>query len=130
MGDLRRISYVEDEADIRAITELALKTLGGFELDISVNGVEALTRIPRYKPDLILLDVMMPGMTGPDVLKELSTHPDCGRVPVIFMTAKVRPSDMDGYRELGALDVIPKPFDPMGLPDRLRGTWAQNAIGA
>lgn len=120
---LNKILYVEDEEDIRTVAQLALETVGGLTLLPCSKGEQALQEGPDFAPDLILLDVMMPGMDGPATLaalRELDTLQD---VPVIFMTAKVQPSEVQRYRELGALDVIAKPFDPMTLADQVRAIW-------
>ncbi len=118
--ELKNILYVEDEADIRAVARLALEAVGGFSVTICGSGAEALERAPDVRPDLILLDVMMPGMDGVDTLRALRDLPETATTPVIFMTAKAQQSEIRNFRELGALDVIPKPFDPMALSDQIR----------
>ncbi len=118
--ELKNILYVEDEADIRAVARLALEAVGGFSVTICSSGAEALERAPDVRPDLILLDVMMPGMDGVDTLRALRDLPETATTPVIFMTAKAQQSEIRNFRELGALDVIPKPFDPMALSDQIR----------
>lgn len=124
MGQLlERILYVEDEPDIQAVARLALENLGGFTVEVCSSGKEALDKIEMYKPDLVLLDVMMPGMDGPTTLSELRKMPCCKDTPVVFMTAKVQPQEVAYYLSLGAIDVIPKPFDPMALADKVRGIW-------
>ncbi len=122
---LNTILYVEDEPDIRTVAQLALETVGGFTLRVCGSGEEAVEIGPAFKPDLILLDVMMPGMDGPTTLAALRKHPSLQDTPVIFMTAKVQPSEIQQYRDLGALDVIAKPFDPMMLAEQVRSIWAQ-----
>lgn len=123
MNSPQRILYVEDEPDIQAITRIALETLGGFTLEVCDTGMEALQKAGSFTPDLILLDVMMPGMDGPSTLRELRTLEATQATPVIFMTAKTQHHELDGYRALGALDVISKPFDPMQLADKIRTIW-------
>ena len=120
---LKKILYVEDEPDIRTIASMALESLGGFELECCQSGQEALDRAPGFEPDLILLDIMMPGMNGPSALQQLRKLPGLAETPVIFMTAKVQPQELAEYRALGALDVIHKPFDPMLLADQVREIW-------
>lgn len=122
---LNTILYVEDEPDIRTVAQLALETVGGFTLKVCGNGEEAVLAGPSFKPDLLLLDVMMPGMDGPTTLAALRKAPSLKDTPVIFMTAKVQPSEIQQYRDLGALDVIAKPFDPMTLADQVRDIWAR-----
>ncbi|MBI4183287.1 MAG: response regulator [Proteobacteria bacterium] len=121
--DLQRILYVEDAPDIQAIVKLALEKLGGFTVEICSSGAEALARAPAFRPDVILVDVMMPGMDGMTTLSELRKIPEVGGVPVVFVTAKVMPSEVKRYREAGVLDVIAKPFDPMTLAARIKAIW-------
>jgi len=120
---LQRLTYVEDEPDIRSITEFALKELGGYELDVCTSGPEALDRTPDFNPDLIILDVMMPGMDGIETYKRLRAIPELAATPIVFMTAKAMKHETERYRALGAADVIPKPFDPITLPGRIREIW-------
>lgn len=121
---LTRILYVEDEPDIQMVARLALETLGGFTVEVCSSGDEAIARAPGFQPQFILLDVMMPGMDGPTTLKMLRGLPQTASTPVVFMTAKVQPSEIAQYKELGAVDVIPKPFDPMTLAGRVEEIWA------
>nr|WP_321462121.1 response regulator [uncultured Cohaesibacter sp.] len=120
---LQRITYVEDDHDIRAIAELALGALGGYELDLCENGQQAIERIPRFRPDMVLLDVMMPVMDGVETLKTLKSMPEVAAIPVIFMTAKAQRHEVQSYKAMGALDVITKPFDPIELPARIAEIW-------
>ena len=120
---LNKVLYVEDEDDIRTIAQLALEAVGGLTLKSCSSGEEAVQAAVSFAPDLILLDVMMPGMDGPSTLAALHKLDPLKDVPVIFMTAKVQPSEIAHYRSLGALDVIAKPFDPMTLADQVRAVW-------
>lgn len=120
---LTRILYVEDEPDIQMVARLALETLGGFTLEICSSGSEALEKITTFVPQFILLDVMMPGMDGPTTLGKLRELPAFATTPVVFMTAKVQPSEVAGYKKIGAVDVIPKPFDPMTLSNQVQAIW-------
>ncbi len=123
MGGLQRVFMVDDDADIRTVVELSLSVVGGFTVEVCGSGAEALEKAPVFGPDLILLDVMMPGMDGPTTLKRLHEIPALAHTPVIFMTAKVQPQEVAELQALGALDVLAKPFDPMALPDSLRRIW-------
>ena len=115
------IVYVEDEPDIRELIRLALEDLGGFRVDGYAGGIEALEDLRRRAPpDLILLDVMMPDMDGRSLLAELRSVPDLTDVPVVFMTAKSLPSEIQALLALGAVGVISKPFDPLGLSDEIK----------
>jgi CheY-like chemotaxis protein len=122
---LQRILYVEDDDDIRAVARLALEAIGGFELEVCEDGVQALERAEAFAPQLMLLDVMMPGLDGPTTLARLRDIPALAGIPAIFMTAKVQPSEVAALREAGALDVIAKPFDPMTLADTVRAIWGR-----
>ncbi|HEY3225623.1 MAG TPA: response regulator [Planctomycetota bacterium] len=122
-GPLNRILYVEDEEDIQTVAKIALETLGGFTLRVCGSGAEALQEAPAFRPQLILLDVMMPGMDGPSTLKSLRTLPGLENIPVVFMTAKVQPGEIAHFLEMGAVEVIAKPFDPMTLSDKIQDIW-------
>jgi len=120
---LSKILYVEDEPDIQAIAKLALETIGGFSLEVCSSGTEAIEKGPQFQPDLILMDVMMPGMDGPTTLMELRKDVSLSNTPVVFMTAKVQPQEIAEFKELGAIEVIAKPFDPMTLSEQINSIW-------
>ncbi len=120
------ILFVEDEADIRAVAEFALED-EGFNLIQCRNGQEALDKARDVIPDLLLLDVMMPGIDGPTTLARLREIPEYEHIPAIFMTAKVQPQEVKQLIKLGALDVIPKPFDPLTLADRILSILKRNS---
>lgn len=122
---LERILYAEDEPDIQAVAKLALEMLGSFQVLICGNGHEALAKVKGFAPDLILLDVMMPGMDGPATLQKLRADPSTATIPVIFLTAKVQPQEVAQYQAMGALNVIAKPFDPMTLATQVRQVWSE-----
>ena len=125
---LQRILMIEDDLDIQAVARLALESLGGFTVEICSRGHEALDTAPAFGPDLILLDVMMPGMDGPTTLQHLRALPQTAAVPVAFMTAKVMPHEIEYYKTLGALEVIRKPFDPMTISETLTIIWNQHCV--
>lgn len=120
---LVRILYVEDEPDIQMVAKLALEMVGGFTLEVCSSGAEALERAAVFQPQLLLMDVMMPGMDGPTTLKRLRELPQITATPAVFMTAKVQPGEVEEYKKLGAVDVIPKPFDPMTLAGKVNEIW-------
>jgi CheY-like chemotaxis protein len=120
---LQRILHVEDEADIRTIAKLTLEAIGGFEVESCESGPEAIKRISTFKPDLLLLDVMMPGMDGPMTLDALRKIPEGADTPAVFMTAKAQAHEIAKFRALGAVDVVTKPFDPQTLCDHLKDIW-------
>ena len=125
-GELQKILHVEDEPDIRDITRLSLVRVGGFTLESCESGAQALEKAPQFQPDLILIDVMMPGMDGPATLRALREMPELAQTPVVFVTAKARPHEVEEFKELGAIGVITKPFEPMQLPQQLRELWEEH----
>ena len=120
MTTLRKVMLVDDEDDIRTIGNLSLSRVGGWQTVLASSGAEALEKAALEKPDLILLDVMMPGMDGPTTFGKLRAQEATARTPIIFMTAKIQKQEVARYLELGALGVIGKPFDPMTLPQEIR----------
>ena len=119
MQEVKRILFVEDEPDIQTIVQIALESIGGFTVEACDSGAQAIDKAADFSPDLILLDVMMPDMDGPVTLKALRELPATASTPIIFMTAKAQPWEIQRFRSLGALDVITKPFDPMTLSDQV-----------
>ena len=125
MKILNLVLYVEDDPDIQVVAQMALEMVGGLTLRSCSSGQEAIAAAAECRPDLLLLDVMMPGMDGPGVLAELRKLPNTADAPVIFMTAKVQSSEVAYFKSLGALGVIAKPFDPMQLSQQVRDLWEQ-----
>jgi CheY-like chemotaxis protein len=122
---LNKILYVEDEPDIQTVTLMALETIGGFTVKACSSGQEAIEVAPAFEPDLVILDVMMPGMDGPTTMEALRKLPVTADVAMIFMTAKVQSHEVERYRAMGAVDVVAKPFDPISLADQVRAIWEQ-----
>jgi len=125
MTEKLRLLYVDDEDDIRSIVEMAFEDEADFELRLCASGAAALQTVPSYRPDLLLLDVMMPGMDGPSTLKRLRELPGFQDTAAVFITAKVQPNEVEQLKALGAIGVIAKPFDPMALADQVRKLWRQ-----
>jgi len=121
-----KILLVDDEEDIRKIGRLSLEAVGKFQAVFASSGVEALKVAWDERPDLILMDVMMPEMDGPTVVAKLQLIPELQAIPVVFMTARVQRAEIDHYLALGAIGVIPKPFDPMALPGQIRQILASH----
>lgn len=126
MRNLKRIALIEDEADIREVTQIALEEIGGFALNVCESGLEALEKMQNFRPDLILLDMMMPGMDGIETFRSLRAIPDMEKVPIVFLTAKAQKHEVEQYQMIGAAGVISKPFDPLALPDCIRSIWEQS----
>lgn len=124
---LQKIMLVEDEQDIREIARLSLETLGSFTIYPCSSGQEALDTAPKIKPDLIILDMMMPGIDGLTTLQLLRKNPTLANIPVIFMTAKAQPHEIKRYIESGAIGAISKPFDPMHLSEEIKQIWKDQA---
>ena len=124
MTKLDKILHVEDDKVIQMISLVCLEKLGGFTVAQACTGKEALEIAVGFMPDLLLLDVMMPEMNGPELLLELRKLKETAQTPVIFMTAKAQAHEVQQLRDLGALDVIIKPFDPITLADNIRAIWS------
>ena len=123
--EMQRILYVEDEPDIQAVAKLALEQVGQFTLEVCSSGQEALDKAAAFSPQLMLLDVMMPEMDGPTTLIKLRDISGLEETPAIFMTARVQPHEIQEYIDMGAVDVIAKPFDPMTLSNQIREIWGR-----
>jgi two-component system OmpR family response regulator len=120
---LRRILLVEDDPDIQEVTMVLLTHIENFEVHACGSAAEGLRIAPSFNPDLILLDVMMPGLDGRGALAAFRQVKETALTPVIFLTARVRPGEITEYRKLGSLGVIPKPFDPDTLAKTIQGMW-------
>ncbi|HEY0102230.1 MAG TPA: response regulator [Brevundimonas sp.] len=120
-----KILHVDDEDDIREVAAFALELDPAVELRSAASGQAALSVLEEgFAPDVILLDVMMPGLDGPGALRLIRQRSEQATTPVIFMTARAQSGEVDQYRRLGALDVITKPFDPMILAADVRAILA------
>jgi CheY-like chemotaxis protein len=126
MAPLKKILVVEDDPDVQEVAGLTLTDIGGFEVKVCASAVEALSAVHTFSPDLVLMDVMMPGLDGLEALARLKAHSETASIPVVLMTARSQPQELAHYRRLGCLDVITKPFDPAALPDQLRGIWSRH----
>ncbi len=120
---LRHILCVDDENDILQVARLSLEAVGGFKVTLCEGSAAALETIRAARPDMVLLDVMMPEMDGPTTLARMLADPELKDIPVVFMTAKVQPPEMEHYLGLGAVGVIAKPFDPMALAGQVAEIW-------
>lgn len=129
-ANLTRILLVDDEADIRDLAYLSLHHVGGLDVETCADGRRVVELAEAFDPQLILLDVMMPGVDGPGALAKLQAHARLRRVPVVFLTAKAQPDEVARYLSLGAVEVIRKPFDAMQLPTMLADLWQQLAEAA
>jgi CheY-like chemotaxis protein len=115
-----KILHVEDDLDIQEITKMALELVGEFDVLQCASGMEALSVVQAFAPDVLLLDVMMPGMSGETTLSTMRGMDNLANVPAIFMTARAQAQEIERFRDAGALDVIIKPFDPLTLADQIK----------
>ena len=125
MAALSRIMYVDDDPDLRAIAEISLRDLGGYIVELCGCGEEALRKAEHFKPQIILLDVMMPGMDGIETFKRLQEMAPTSNTPIVFVSAKVQSHEVHAYLALGAAGVIPKPFDPLQLGEQAQRLWSE-----
>ena len=122
----RRILIIDDEYDIRAVAQLTLKTVAGWDVSIAASGAEGLRQAADEQPEVILLDVMMPDMDGIETFRALQANPATQSIPVILMTAKVQAEEQRQFTEIGVAGIIPKPFKAMKLPDQIAKTLGWN----
>ena len=114
-----KILLIEDEEDIAALIKLQAE-LAGYRLLIEENGINGFRTVEREKPDLVILDIMLPGQSGLDVCRKIKTSPDLKNIPVIILSAKSEELDVVLGLELGADDYVCKPFSPIVLFSRVR----------
>lgn len=121
-----KVLYVDDDDDIREVAELSLQMDSMMEVRTASSGDAALSllRGGAWRPHAVLLDVMMPGVDGPAVLRAMRTSEDFADLPVIFVTARVQKAETDGLLALGAVGIITKPFDPIAFAGRVRALLA------
>jgi len=120
---LRRICCVEDDDDIRRIVRLSLERIGKMTVDLVADPALAIDSMIAFRPDLVMLDWMMPGMDGPTLLRRMREVPETRALPVVFITAKASQRELAELRGLGAAGTISKPFAPKDLPEQLRAIW-------
>lgn len=126
MTELNSILYVEDDPDIQAMTKLTLKRRGGFDVRTADSGIAALEEVKKNPPQLLMLDVMMPGMDGPATLRAIRELPHGANIPAIFITAKVQKQEVAAYEAMGCIGVISKPFDAMSLTETVQQMWKKH----
>src|SRR5688572_23859026 len=121
---LNRICYVEDDEDIQRIVRMTLERVGKMTVEVIGDPTLAIEAMTAFKPDLVMLDWMMPKMDGPTLFRQMKLRPETSSLPVVFITAKAAQSDLNELLALGAVGAISKPFSPKDLPDQLRAIWA------
>jgi two-component system, OmpR family, response regulator len=122
---LQRVCYVEDDTDIQRIVRMSLERIGRMTVEVVADPTAAIAAITAFKPDLVMLDWMMPVMDGPTLFRAMKANPETSALPVVFITAKAAQRDLDELMALGAAGAISKPFNPKDLPEQLRTIWAK-----
>ena len=123
-----RIVHVDDDMTVRTLVRESLDRAEGEVILVACsNGQELISRLRELQPDLILLDLVMPEMSGPDTVAALRDDPDGKDVPVIFMTGRSQVEMTEDYKHLGVIGVIHKPFSPNELPDQIGALWSEHA---
>lgn len=123
MEKLNRVMCIEDDPDIRLILDFSLGRLGGYSVCLCASGQEALDKVDNFRPQLVLLDVMMPEMSGPQTLIKLRELACMQGIPIVFLTAKAMQDEVEELLSCAATGIIVKPFDPVALPDNIRIYW-------
>jgi DNA-binding response OmpR family regulator len=128
MASLNKVLYVEDDVHVRTTVSLVLEVIGRFDVRACSNGHDALMAARGFRPDLIVLDVMLPELDGLETLHALREQCDLHEVPVMFMTAQTTQADLARYADAGSIGVIPKPVTPLRLVADMRNLWEQAAF--
>jgi DNA-binding response OmpR family regulator len=122
---LNRICYVEDDEDIQRIVRMSLERVGKMTVDVVGDSTKAIEAMIAFRPDLVMLDWMMPVLDGPALFRKMREREETKAFPVVFITAKAAQRDLDELLKMGAAGTISKPFNPKELPDQLRAIWAK-----
>jgi CheY-like chemotaxis protein len=125
---MTRLMLVEDDPSIAEVAVMVLADIGGYEVVHFSGGAEALEGMSDAQPQLILMDVMMPGLDGPETMAELKNDDRYKDIPVVFLTAKAQLHEQKAYLQLGAAAVIVKPFDPMTLSEQVEQIWLESRV--
>jgi two-component system, OmpR family, response regulator len=114
-----RVAHVDDDDDLLAVVRLALEATAGMQVESCASGARALEVIPDFHPDVILVDLLMPGMGGLETIERLRERMDLSQVTVAFATGHEDPEQLRRIVEAGAAAIIHKPFDAFALADRI-----------
>ncbi len=120
---LEQLLYIDDDEDILTLAKMTLEAVGNYTVDICNNGQEGIEKALEIKPDLIMIDVMMPVMDGLMTLQKMLEYDALTKIPIVFMTARIQPEEVQSYLQKGATAVISKPFDPMELSGQIKQAW-------
>ncbi len=122
----KSILIIDDEEDVKEIAQMGLEMAADWSVVTASSGTEGLILAETSQPDVILLDLMMPGWDGKETLKQLKANQNTANIPVILMTAKTQLAIALELRELDLVGVITKPFRPLQLPEQISQILAQN----
>lgn len=123
-----KIVLIEDEEDIAALIKLQAE-ISGYKLHVAVDGLNGYELVQKELPDLVLLDIMLPGQSGLDVCRKIKTNPDSKHIPIIMLSAKSEETDVVLGLELGADDYVTKPFSPRVLFSRIKAVMRRLGEG-
>lgn len=115
-----KVLIIDDEDDIRRVARLSLAAVGGMDVCEASGGASAVRTAREEQPDVVLLDMMMPGIDGLATFRALRGDPETADIPIVFLTARSTSAEVDRLKGLGARGALVKPFDPMTLPRQLR----------
>jgi CheY-like chemotaxis protein len=128
--EIRKVLLVEDEEDIRKVAQISLQFRGGWDVSLATDGEECLARAARERPDVILLDCMMPKLDGYETCRRLKADPALRHIPVIFLTARAQEAEVRKGLAVGAVGYLIKPFNPMSLAEEIRQILDSDQAGA
>lgn len=123
-----KVLLVDDDEAIRKVATVSLRAVGKFDLAVASDAPSAIALARTFQPDVIVMDMMMPGMDGLTALRQLRSDAELASTPVIFLTAKVQRAEVEQYLAEGAIGVIQKPFDPMILPSQVRQLFEKAGV--
>ncbi|MCC6524043.1 MAG: response regulator [Polyangiaceae bacterium] len=127
---MRTVLIIDDEGDIRTVVAMSLEHVGGYRVLQAASGEEGLAVALRERPDLVMLDLMMPGMDGRATFEALRADARTRAIPVVLVTARRHRRELEGYLALGFAGVVVKPFDPMSLPGEVARIWQRSSPGS
>jgi CheY-like chemotaxis protein len=120
---MKRVLIIDDDDGVREVAQMSLQLVAGWDVQTAAGGRDGIAAAKAMCPDGIVLDVMMPGLDGPETLAELRRDPEVGATPVVFLTAKVQQTERSSLEALDASGIIVKPFDPMHLHELIAATF-------
>lgn len=120
---LNTLLYVDDDENLRSLVEISLEVIGNYTVTLARSGAEALETLKKISPDIILLDLIMPDMSGIEVLKNIKNQKMFKKIPIILMTGQSDFELLELSKELAIIGIINKPFDPMLLSEQVQKFW-------